>query len=204
MMVLKAEDLPSGNQELAALRALAPAHKVQVRTGQQLEIRQRYRWVNAITHLDSARQSHTRSVLECQQPQLAPEGARQTTKCQWVTNFHLPAKNLQALAANGARRRWKIENAGLQVQQYGGVAPEQGYTQEAPAGKNCYLLLQMAHTLFQLMARGPRLKQIVSDGGGSAKKLAFCLLEAWRNSPIGRGVTEFLGAQGFHIRFDST
>jgi hypothetical protein len=44
-----------------------------------------------------------------------------------------------------------------------------------------YLLLQLAHTLAQLIERGSLFRQAFPAGVGSAKNLAWRLLEAWRN-----------------------
>jgi hypothetical protein len=44
-----------------------------------------------------------------------------------------------------------------------------------------YLLLQLAHTLAQLIERGSLFRQAFPAGVGPAKNLAWRLLEAWRN-----------------------
>jgi hypothetical protein len=85
------------------------------------------------------------------------------------------------LANQGGRLRWKIENEGFNVQKNGGYALEHIYSHHPIAAKVFYLLLQLAHTLAQLIERGSLFRQAFPTGLGSAKNLAWCLLEAWRN-----------------------
>ena len=52
------------------------------------------------------------------------------------------------------------------------------------SAKVFYLLLQLAHTLAQLIERGSLFRQTFPAGVGSAKNLAWRLLEAWRNARL--------------------
>jgi len=64
--------------------------------------------------------------------------------------------------------------------------------------------LQIAHLLAQLLYKADLLKRDFPDGFGSAKNLAFRLLEAWRNVRLTQ--TDILAAlqKRFQIRFDSS
>jgi hypothetical protein len=203
MIVLKDDDLPSVNQEFAALKALMPGDKLRFRTGQQLEITQLYQWVDSITYVDSDQQQHALSVLECHETKPSAEG-RQTTKFKWITNLAVAAKNVRELASDGGRIRWKIENEGFNTQKNDGFALEHAYSQNETATKVFYFLLQIAHLLFQLIERGSLLKQVFEDGCGSAKNLAYRLLEAWRNCLIDTHVQDLLTHRRFQIRFDTS
>ena len=203
IITLKDQDLPSVNQEFEALWPLAPGNQLSFHTGKHLEITQHYGWVNAISYLDAAHQPHALSVFECSETK-PDAGQRKTTKFKWVTNFHLTAKNVRELATNGGRMRWKIENEGFNVQKNGGFELEHAFSQDETAAKIFYLLLQIAHLLFQLIEHGSLLKQVVSAGCGSAKNLAFRLLEAWRNCLIRTEVSNLRNGQRFQIRFDSS
>ena len=203
MITLKDQDLPSVHQEFDALWPLAPANKLSLHTGKHLESTQHYRWVNAITYLDSAHHQHTLSVLQCSETK-PDEGTLKTTKFKWVTNFHLTTKNVVELATHGGSRRWKIENDGFNLQKNGGFALEHAYRQNETAAKIFYFLLQMAHLLFQLIGCGSLLKAVVSTGCGSAKNLAYRLLEAWRHCLLGTVVIDLGNHRRFQIRFDSS
>jgi DDE family transposase len=203
MIVLKDDDLPSVNQEFAALKALTPGDKLRFRTGRHLEITQLYQWVNSITYVDSDHQPHALSVLECRETKPGEESLK-TTKFKWITNLHLTAQNAQELAEHGGRIRWKIENEGFNAQKNDGFALEHAYSQNETAAKVFYFLLQIAHLLFQLIERGSLLKQVLRDGCGSAKNLALRLLEAWRNCLIHTNVIDLLNHRRFQIRFDTS
>jgi hypothetical protein len=55
------------------------------------------------------------------------------------------------------------------------------YTTDPVASKVFYFLLQMAHLIAQLTEKGSLFRRAFPDGVGSAKNIAFRLLEAWRN-----------------------
>ena len=120
--------------------------------------------------------------MECRETKPA-EGQLRTTKFKWVTNFHPTTKNVQELAANGGRIRWKIENEGFNVQKNGGFELEHAYSQSETAAKIFYFLLQIAHLLFQLIERGSLLKQVVRDGCGESEKPGLSLTGSMAQLP---------------------
>ena len=135
-----------------------------------------------------------------------PTGGRRpgpTTRFKWISNFTVTPQNVIALANEGGRQRWKIENEGFNVQKNGGYALEHPYSQNAVAGKVFYLLLQIAHLLFQLVERGSLFRKAFPAGVGSAKNLAFRLLEAWRNLRLSPEEIPQMLALRRQIRFDS-
>ena len=85
------------------------------------------------------------------------------------------------LANEGGRLRWKIENEGFNVQKNGGYELEHAYTRNPISSKVFYYLLQIAHIIAQLTERGSLFRKAFPSGVGSAKNIAFRLLEAWRN-----------------------
>ena len=121
-----------------------------------------------------------------------------------MSNFKVTAQNVIPLADQGGRLRWKIENEGFNVQKRGGYALEHAYTQNPTAAKVFYFLLQIAHLLSQLMAHGSLFRQAFPKGVGSAKNLAFRLLEAWRNLRRTPAEVVALVAGHFQIRFDTS
>lgn len=181
MIVHKEKDIPYIHQEFEALVPLAPENYLGVRTGPQREIKQDYRWINDISYVDSKNDEHTVGVLECLEEKPDPDGHLKTTRFKWITNFKLKRNNVVTLANQGGRIRWKIENEGFNVQKNGGYDLEHAYTTDLVAGKVFYFLLQMGHLIAQLVEKGSLFRKAFPDGVGSARNIAFRLLEAWRN-----------------------
>jgi len=181
LIVLQEADIPYINDEFKALSPLAPEDHLVFRTGVQLEIKQDFRWVNQIAYVDSKDKEHSVSVIECLETKPDADKQPKTTRFKWVTNFSVTAHRVVTLANQGGRLRWKIENEGFNVQKNGGYALEHRYSQDPTAGKVFYLLLQIAHMLAQLIERGSLFRKAFPNGVGSAKNIAFRLLEAWRN-----------------------
>ena len=201
LIVLQEDDIPYINDEFRALSPLAPEDHLVFRTGVQSEIRQDLRWVNKIAYVDAQGEEHSVAVIECLETKPDADKQPQTTRFKWVTNFNVTDKRVVTLANQGGRLRWKIENEGFNVQKNGGYALEHAYSRDATASKVFYLLLQIAHMLAQLIERGSLFRKAFPNGVGSAKNIAFRLLEAWRNlrlSPM--EVQQMLDAR-IQIRF---
>jgi len=192
MIVLTDEDLASVNQEFEALLSLPPENHLDIAV--EKGVRQTYRWVNGIEYLDGQTHLHTLNVLECVETASDKKGKLTATKFKWLTNFTLLSRNIPTLANNGGRLRWKIENEGFNFQKNGGFCLEHAYSQNETAHKVFYLLLQIALTFFQLMAKSQFYNQAFPKGVGSLKNIAYRLLEAWRNLR--------LDDQAFLILFD--
>ena len=204
MIVLKDDDLPSVNEEFVALSKLQPENRLSWRTGKDAQIRQLFRWVDDIAYVDSQAKEHTLSVIECLETKPGKGGEKETTKFKWVTNCHVSCKNVTTLSNDGGRMRWKIENEGFNVQKKGGYELEHAYTNNPNSAKVFYLLLQIAHLLAQLLYKANLLKRDFPDGFGSAKNLAFRLLEAWRNARMAQADITAALQKRFQIRFDSS
>ena len=159
--------------------------------------------MNDLNYVDTEQHAHRLAVLECLEVE-ALDGQSHTTRFQWVSNFKVTAQNVISLANLGGRLRWKIENEGFNDQKCGGYALEHVYTQNPTAAKIFYFLLQIAHLLSQLIAHGSLFRQAFPKGVGSAKNLAFRLLEAWRNLRCTPVEVLALGAGRFQIRFDTS
>jgi len=204
MIVLKDDDLPSVNEEFDALSKLQPENRLAWRTGKDAQIKQVFRWVDDIAYMDSLKKEHTLSAIECLETKPDKEGQKKTTKFKWVTNCHVSCKNVITLSNDGGRMRWKIENEGFNVQKKGGYELEHAYTNNPNSAKVFYLLLQIAHLLAQLLYKANLLKTDFPDGFGSAKNLAFRLLEAWRNARMTQTDITAPLQKRFQIRFDSS
>jgi hypothetical protein len=201
LIVLQEDDLPFVNEEFELLSQLPPETHLVFRTGVQREMRQDLRWVNRIAYVDSKRNEHSVSVIECLETKPDVHKQLKTTRFKWITNFNVTASKVVTLANQGGRLRWKIENEGFNVQKNGGYALEHVFSQDATAGKIFYLLLQIAHLLSQLIEHGSLFLKAFPKGVGSAKNLAFRLLEAWRNLRLTREDFQQMLDARIQIRF---
>jgi hypothetical protein len=182
---------------------LTPENHLTFHTGPQGKTHQEYHWINDIAYTDSEKEKHTVGVLECMEsgPDPKQPGQTKTTRFRWITNFTLKEKQVLELAYQGGRIRWKIENEGFNVQKNGGFDLEHAYTTDPVASKVFYFLLQIAHLLAQLIEKGSLFRQAFPGGVGSAKNIAFRLLEAWRNLHLSaRRIQEMWDAR-LQIRF---
>jgi hypothetical protein len=203
LITLQDGDLPSVHQDFAALTKLAPENRLHFTPSRYPPASQDFRWMNDLPYVDTEHHAHNLSVIDCLETR-AVDGQPKTTRFRWVTNFNVTSTTVLTLANQGGRLRWKIENEGFNVQKNGGYALEHAYTQNPTAAKVFYFLLQIAQLLSQLIEHGSLFQQAFPHGVGSAKNLAFRLLEAWRN--LRRTPAEILAlATGhFQIRFDSS
>ena len=204
LIVLTEEDLPSVHQELEALMPLAAENHLRFYPSVLPETRQDFRWMNDISYVDSERREHVLSVIECMERCTDSKGARKTTRFKWITNLRVKTNNILTLTNQGGRLRWKIENEGFNVQKNGGYALEHAYTTDPTAAKVFYYLLQVAHTLAQLMEKGSLFRAAFPAGVGSAKNIAFRLLEAWRNLRLPSEQLQQILSTRVQIRLDSS
>jgi len=203
LVVLTEDDLSSVHQELDALMPLAPENHLTVHTGVQQEIKQVFRWMNDVSYLDSEKREHIFSVMECLETCPDPKGEDKTTRFKWVSNLTVKTNNIRILTNQGGRLRWKIENEGFNVQKNGGYALEHAYSRNPTAAKVFYYILQIAHILAQLTEHGSLFRKAFPAGVGSAKNMAFRLLEAWRNLRLRTGQLEYLLSARVQIRLDA-
>jgi hypothetical protein len=203
MIVHKDGDIPFVHQEFESLLPLTPENHFTFLTGLQGKTRQGYRWINDIAYTDSEKKKHRVGVLECVESEPDPKQPDQikTTRFRWITNFVLKDKQVIELANQGGRIRWKIENEGFNVQKNGGFDLEHAYTTNPVASKVFYFLLQMAHLLAQLIEKGSLFRQAFPAGVGSAKNIAFRLLEAWRNLRLSAQQIQEMRDVRLQIRF---
>lgn len=82
----------------------------------------------------------------------------EVTLFAWLTNFIVTRQNVIALADQGGRLRWKIENEGFNTQKNGGFALEHAYCRDGNAARVFYGLLQLAHLLQQILTLGGLLR----------------------------------------------
>jgi len=201
LVVLREDDLPSVQGEFNSLLEYFPQNHLNFCPADRYKTVQDFDWVNDIEYVDSENNAHTVSVIRCLETKPDSKGVLKTTRFKWITNFTVKIINVIELSNQGGRLRWKIENEGFNVQKNGGYALEHAYTRNPVSAKVFYLLLQLAHTLAQLIERGSLFRQAFPAGVGSAKNLAWRLLEAWRNARLSAQQIDHMLSARVQIRF---
>jgi len=201
LIVLKDKDLAQIHRSYDLVLSQTPENRKQICLDAQQEIVQEYHWATQIDYCDSQDRQHTLNLITCKQTTVSTQ---KTTTFKWLTNFIPTPNNVDTLANQGGRLRWKIENEGFNSQKNGGFHLEHPYSQDENARKIFYFLLQIAHMLFQLIEKGSFFRKVFPKGVGSLKNIAFRLLEAWRNLRLTASMFSSLYQGRYQIRFDSS
>jgi len=210
LIVLREEDLPQLHRSFAAVIPHLPHQSKQVcfqevtSVGRTAWTQQDYRWAEALRYTDQQKRVHQLNLIECREMQTDTQAQVTNLHFKWITNFSLTSRNIDRLANHGGRLRWKIENEGFNVQKNSDLKLEHAYSHDPTARKVFYLLLQLAHLIFQLIQHGSLLRQSFPNGLRTAKNLARRLLEAWRNLSLSASAFLHLAAGSFQIRLDSS
>ncbi len=72
----------------------------------------------------------------------------------WITDMQVQRDTVVELANNGGRKRWIIENQGFRNQKHQEYRLEHPYSDNPIALKNYYFIIQIVHTVMQLLVRG--------------------------------------------------
>jgi hypothetical protein len=180
-----------------------PENHKQFCLGQQQESIQAYHWARQIDYRDGQDRHHSLNMLVCKETKPTRQ-AETTTTFKWLTNFIPTAHNVDTLANQGGRLRWKVENEGFNIQKNGGFHLEHPYSQNDTARKVFYYLLQIAYLIFQLIEKGSLFRQAFPQGVGSLRNIASRLLEAWRNLRLSPKAFCTLYSGRYQIRFDTS
>jgi hypothetical protein len=87
------------------------------------------------------------------------------------------------------------------MQKNGGYNLEHAYSEHTVAAKIFYFLLQLAHTINQLIEKGSLLKEHIARAFGSLRNVARKLLEELRTKPIDAAKLLEIRASNYQIRF---
>lgn len=206
IIVLRDAKLLNLHHSYQAVLPWTPENHKRVLLGQQLEISQDYRWARNIEYEDSEGRIHKPNVLECLETTSDKdvEGGKKTTKFMWITNFTITTRNIDVIANEGGRLRWKIENEGFNEQKNADFELEHSYSEDEVATKVFYYLLQIAHILFQLIEKGSDFRKAFPNGVGGLRNIAYRLLEAWRNLRLSTTGFYSLYKGRYQIRFDTS
>ncbi|MCL4387145.1 transposase family protein [Patescibacteria group bacterium] len=189
IITLKEGSLPSVYKEYEILKRLSPRNMMSRRIEQGS---QDFFWVSEIDYY-----GHQLNVLEC------IERREKTKRFLWLTNLRLSEHTCNSIA-KGGRLRWKIENEGFNTQKNGGYGLEHPYSLDNTAIKNFYLLLQIAHTINQLMEKGSLLKNELFKFYGSIKNFTQRLCRALISEAINPDAMQDFLSSRIQIRFDTT
>jgi hypothetical protein len=175
--------LPALWREFQTLLTEVPQHVVTVELPNGTT--QEYRWVNALDYVDSAQRAWKLNALQCLETK--PDGSH--TRWAWLTWLPLNRNTVVAVAEQGGRPRWLIENQGFNRQKNSGMNLEHVYSIDPDKLKAYYLCLQIAHLLLLLLEQGSLLRRLVADWDrtvrgwfGSLKNIAKRLLESLRTT----------------------
>ncbi len=203
--VFKEGRLPAVWQDFQGLLQLCPERKVEIWTaaGDHLV----YRWVNDLSYEDTAGRRWTFSAIQYEATM--KNGDKQFWA--WVTDLTVNHATVVEVATKGGRQRWHIENQGFNMQKNSELNLEHAYSHGGQWAAY-YYLLQIAHTLLQLVEKGSLLRQLAQGQQkrtavalfGSLKNMAQRLLESLRYLPWPEEVFDAESARRIQIRLDSS
>lgn len=181
VLTFKAGRTPALWEDFQGLLTLTPENRCQMTLPDGT--RQQYRWVNDIDYLDAEGHAHRVSAIQC----IETRGS-QTTRFAWITSWQVTADNVVAIAEQGGRNRWKIENQGFNTQKNSGLNLTHAYSIGPDHMKAFYYLLQIAHIFLQLLEYGRLLTHLAHQYGrqtarqlfGSLANMARALLDSLR------------------------
>lgn len=164
---------------------------------------QHYNWVEGINY--RFKDKHYVNVLGCRVSRKKPKkNEKKRSKFMWLTNFEITQSNYDVFANQGGRLRWKEENEGFNIQKNWGYNMAHPYSYNLDTLMNYYLLMQIAHTINQLVEKGSLLSKQDWQEIESIETIAFLLLEDLRNNLFEPDVVTAAFTKCFQIRFDSS
>jgi hypothetical protein len=180
VLTFKEGRTPALWKEFQSLLELCPENKLTAQLPDKTK--QAFRWANDLEHVDDEGRRHLVHALLCEE-----SGLQGTQTFAWVTDLRLSANNVCAVANQGGRVRWNIENQGFNIQKNSGLNLEHAYSTDPDVMKSFYYLLQIAHLFLQMFEMGSLLRRLAQDYAatprqlfGSLKNLAKRLLDCFR------------------------
>ena len=168
----KRGSIPTLFDEAMTLLSLQPHH---VKTRTTDGVSRRWRWLDDLVYLSHGNQ-FTLGFIDCHETHHSE--AQDDKYFAWLTSFS-PRKSTVDVYGTGGRLRWKIENEGNNQQKNGYSMEHFCDCSDTNALVGLFLLLQIAHTLMQLVARSS-----IVEGFETLEFLAFLLLESLRNTRL--------------------
>ncbi len=168
IITFKEGSMPERFSEAVFLARMQDANRLRVK---QPKVVQHFAWVDGLPIAE-----FKPNILFCKD---MPETGG-TKTFVWITNFNLCRNNVEKIANQGGRLRWKVENEGFNVQKNNGYEMQHPYSEHANGFRIFYILLLMAHTIAQLILHGSLIKSLCKTFG-SARNFARRLAESMRN-----------------------
>jgi hypothetical protein len=204
VVTFKEGRMPALWQEFQTLLALCP-EQVVVRLLPD-GTRQEFRWVEDLSYEDDQKRRWTLNALQC-----VETWGEHTTTFAWLTDFPVNRETVVAVAEQGGRNRWHIENEGFNRQKNSGLNLEHVYSIDENKLPAYYYLLQIAHIILQLLECGSLLEALAEGFGtvprklfGSLKNIARRLLESVRYYRWSEDCFDPAVASRLRVSFDSS
>lgn len=166
----KEGSMPERFTEAQALMKLEPKNAMEVSLSQ--DIKQQFRWA-----LELPIAEFKPHVIECLEQN---KKTGETTTYVWMTNLHVCTNNVQKIANQGGRLRWKIENEGFNAQKNAGYNMQHPFSEHHNGFEVFYLFLLFAHYLTQLILHSSLISSL-SKTFGSSRNFARRLGESLRH-----------------------
>lgn len=119
-----------------------------------------YRWACNLDYKAQTTHLVTADVPEVARKSKKAPSEEKMTRFVYLTDHRPAAENVITYVNKGGRQRSKIEEA-FNVQKNGGMNLEHNYGAQGNAYKNNYYLLQIAHTLLQLMLHSDMMGKLI-------------------------------------------
>jgi hypothetical protein len=202
IIVFKDGSIPTLHAEALKLRNTRPKQSITVH--REDGATQKLSWVTDLRY-----EGRRVNVIFCEETK--QDGS--ISEWCWLTDISPDAHNIEEIVNNGARQRWKIENQGFNEQKRHSFELEHPYGKAENAWKNYYQLLQIAHTISQLMTHGDlcaKLQKLASDGRAvpfmeyykSVRNFIRRICESFRNTLFSNSAKALLEGK-IQIRLDS-
>jgi hypothetical protein len=165
---------PSAWDEAVQTMRLSPAWVLQARRrGEDGWVQQTLRWTTQVPF----------GAYEFQVLFSGEISPTEATLWTWVTDFPLDRHNVYAIANQGGRARQGIENV-FNVEKNGGFGLEHAFCANTTASQNYHLIMQVAHTLGQLLVNGVLRRLVQACRKVTDRKLIELLRANLRHVPI--------------------
>jgi len=171
MITFKQGRLPTAFREFWTLKALCQENTLETHVENRY---QRLTWVSDLEH-----EGCRFTAFDC----LTYNDDQEPTYFAWITDLPVTAHRVVKLANHGGRKRWTIENQGFNNQKNQGYELEHAYSDNNDAIKNYYLILQIAHTILQLLIHGP-VAAVFNSAIGSMKNFFRRFADSLSHQPI--------------------
>jgi hypothetical protein len=204
VLTFKPSHMPAVWQDFQALLKLCPGNELTCSTPQG--VHQVYRWVHGLSYQDDQGRTWHFNAIECTE---VADG--ETIIFAWITDLKVDTRTVEEIATKGGRHHWHIENQGFNRQKNSGLNLERAFSTDPERLKAYYYLLQLAHTIMQILEVGSLLRNAAVEFAwapmqlfGSLKNLARRLLKAFRYIALSDEVFDHSRASSIQIRFDTS